>query len=88
MELVAEKYKLTDIGQIPSDWEVIELGKIFKLTSGKTKPAVLFENPVDEISSVHFSIFFTAVCIGRAMPCYKHGDDKCLRPGSFHCRRN
>lgn len=33
---------------IPSDWEVMELGKIFKLTSGKTKPAVLFENPVDE----------------------------------------
>ena len=33
---------------IPSDWEVMELGKIFKLTSGKTKPAVLFENPADE----------------------------------------
>jgi type I restriction enzyme S subunit len=26
----------------------MELGKIFKLTSGKTKPAMLFENPVDE----------------------------------------
>jgi|SRR6218665_60038 len=33
---------------IPSDWKVTELGKIFNLTSGKTKPAVLFENPVGE----------------------------------------
>ena len=33
---------------IPSDWEIMELGKIFKLTSGKTKPLVLFQNPIDE----------------------------------------
>jgi len=33
---------------IPSDWEVTELGNIFKLTSGKTKPTVLYENILDE----------------------------------------
>lgn len=33
--------------EIPSDWEVIELGEVFKLTSGKTKPEVLFEETID-----------------------------------------
>lgn len=33
---------------IPSDWEVKELGSIFKLTSGKTKPVLLYDSPMDE----------------------------------------
>lgn len=34
--------------EIPRNWEVKELGDIFKLTSGKSKPEILFENPIDE----------------------------------------
>lgn len=41
-------YKDSQIGKIPVDWEVKELGKIFNLTSGKTKPKILFENPLNE----------------------------------------
>lgn len=33
---------------IPEDWDVKELGKLFKLTSGKTKPKFIFENPINE----------------------------------------
>lgn len=33
---------------IPSDWEILHLGEIFKLTSGKTKPSELFDEHVDE----------------------------------------
>ncbi len=34
--------------EIPSDWEVIKLGEIFKLTSGKTKPKLLLKSPMDK----------------------------------------
>lgn len=34
--------------EIPIDWEIIPLGEVFKLTSGKTKPNDIFEKPVDE----------------------------------------
>lgn len=40
-------YKQTPLGLIPSDWEVIPLGEVFKLTSGKTKPNELFDEPID-----------------------------------------
>ena len=33
--------------EIPSDWELIRLGEVFKLTSGKTKPNELFDEPLD-----------------------------------------
>lgn len=33
--------------EIPVDWEFIPLGEIFKLTSGKTKPIELFDEPID-----------------------------------------
>lgn len=35
MELVAEKYKQTEVGLIPSDWEVKELGTILTFGSGR-----------------------------------------------------
>ena len=35
MELVADKYKQTEMGLIPSDWEVRELGYLLKFGSGK-----------------------------------------------------
>jgi len=34
--------------EIPGDWEVIPLGEVFKLTSGKTKPNVLSDEPTDD----------------------------------------
>jgi len=34
MELVAEKYKQTEIGLIPSDWEVKKLGDVIKVIGG------------------------------------------------------
>lgn len=34
--------------EIPSDWEFISLGVVFKLTSGKTKPYELFDEPIDD----------------------------------------
>jgi len=34
--------------EIPEDWKLIKLGEVFKLTSGKTKPNDLFNEPVDE----------------------------------------
>ncbi|MBK9961984.1 MAG: restriction endonuclease subunit S [Saprospiraceae bacterium] len=34
--------------EIQSDWEFIPLGEVFKLTSGKTKPNKLFDEPIDE----------------------------------------
>lgn len=34
--------------EIPSDWEVITLGEVFKLTSGKTKPNELFDEPFED----------------------------------------
>lgn len=33
--------------EIPSDWEFIPLEEVFKLTSGKTKPNELFDEPID-----------------------------------------
>ncbi|MCF8372100.1 MAG: restriction endonuclease subunit S [Bacteroidales bacterium] len=33
---------------IPSDWEEVHLGKVFKLTSGKTKPCILVSEPKGE----------------------------------------
>jgi type I restriction enzyme S subunit len=33
--------------EIPGDWELIRLGEVFKLTSGKTKPNELFDEPLD-----------------------------------------
>lgn len=36
MELVAEKYKQTEVGLIPSDWELVELGSISNISSGGT----------------------------------------------------
>lgn len=41
-------YKDSPLGKIPGDWEVKELGEIFKLTSGKTKPILLLESPKNE----------------------------------------
>jgi len=41
-------FKSSGIGPIPGDWEVIELGNIFKLSSGKTKPKDLSEYPSNE----------------------------------------
>lgn len=34
--------------EIPSDWEFMPLGEVFKLTSGKTKPNELFDEPIDD----------------------------------------
>ena len=33
-----EKQKETDIGLVPESWEVVEIGDIFKFSSGKTRP--------------------------------------------------
>ena len=34
MELIKEKYKQTDVGLIPSDWDAKELGQVVKLSQG------------------------------------------------------
>jgi type I restriction enzyme S subunit len=34
--------------EMPSDWEMIPLGEVFKLSSGKTKPNILFDEPFDD----------------------------------------
>ena len=41
-------FKPSPIGPIPYDWDVIALGNIFKLSSGKTKPKYLSEFPSNE----------------------------------------
>jgi type I restriction enzyme S subunit len=41
--MAAIKNKQTQV-----DWEVIPLGEVFKLTSGKTKPNVLFDEPFED----------------------------------------
>lgn len=48
IDKIINGYKHSPVGLIPSDWEVMELGEIFKLTSGKTKPIILVENPIDK----------------------------------------
>ena len=42
MELVAEKYKRTEVGLIPSDWEVKKLGDIFEFKNGLNKEKEFF----------------------------------------------
>jgi type I restriction enzyme, S subunit len=48
--IISDQFKDSPLGKIPSDWEIEELGDIFKLTSGKTKPKTLLENPINEKS--------------------------------------
>ncbi|MBS4035863.1 MAG: restriction endonuclease subunit S [Ignavibacterium sp.] len=43
--LNGEPQKQTEIGPIPKSWEVIELGKLFKLSSGKGRPKDISELP-------------------------------------------
>ncbi len=40
--------KLTKFGNLPKDWQMTELGKLFKLSSGKSKPSLLLDNPINE----------------------------------------
>jgi type I restriction enzyme S subunit len=42
MELVAGSYKQTDIGLIPSDWELISLGELFDFKNGLNKEKKFF----------------------------------------------
>lgn len=47
-ENIKSKINISKIDKIPIDWQEKELGKIFKLTSGKTKPQLILENPKDK----------------------------------------
>lgn len=42
MKLTAEKYKQTEVGLIPSDWEVISLGEVFEFKNGLNKEKHFF----------------------------------------------
>lgn len=42
MELVKEKYKQTEVGLIPNDWEVKRLGEIFEFKNGLNKEKEFF----------------------------------------------
>jgi len=41
------KLKETEIGMVPEDWEVVRLGSIFSITSGKTRPKMLKKTATD-----------------------------------------
>jgi type I restriction enzyme S subunit len=43
-----EPQKQTEIGPIPKSWEVVEIGDVFKFTSGKTKPKDTSREPTAE----------------------------------------
>jgi type I restriction enzyme S subunit len=43
-----EPQKLTEVGLIPKSWEVVEIGDVFKFTSGKTKPKDTSREPTAE----------------------------------------
>ena len=43
-----EPQKQTEIGLVPESWEVVEIGDVFKFTSGKTKPKGTISTPTDE----------------------------------------
>ena len=43
-----EPKKQTEIGPVPESWEVVEIGDIFKFTSGKTKPKDTSRKPTTE----------------------------------------
>ena len=55
MELVAEKYKQTEVGLIPSDWEVKTIGDIFTFysTSNFSKAEMTFDG---EVGCVHYGL--------------------------------
>ena len=44
MEVVESRFKETEIGLIPEDWEVVRLGEVVKIIKGK-KPEILNESP-------------------------------------------
>ncbi|OJW85608.1 restriction endonuclease subunit S [Thiobacillus sp. 65-1402] len=43
-----EPQKQTEIGPVPESWEVVEIGDVFKFTSGKTKPTDTAPEPSAE----------------------------------------
>jgi type I restriction enzyme S subunit len=43
-----EPQKQTEIGLVPESWEVVEIGDVFKFTSGKTKPKDTSREPTAE----------------------------------------
>ena len=43
-----EPQKQTEVGLIPKSWEVVEIGDVFKFTSGKTKPKDTSREPTAE----------------------------------------
>ncbi len=43
-----EPQKQTEIGPVPESWEVVEIGDVFKFTSGKTKPKDTSREPTDD----------------------------------------
>ena len=43
-----EPQKQTEIGPVPESWEVVEIGDVFKFTSGKTKPKDTAPEPSTE----------------------------------------
>ena len=45
-----EPQKQTEIGPIPESWEVVEIGGVFKFTSGKTKPKDTNTKRTDDLS--------------------------------------
>lgn len=55
MELVADKYKETEVGKIPSDWEVKTIGEIFTFysTSNYSKAEMLLNG---EVGCVHYGL--------------------------------
>jgi type I restriction enzyme S subunit len=46
--LRGELQKQTEIGLVPESWEVVEIGDVFKFTSGKTKPKDTRREPTAE----------------------------------------
>ena len=43
-----EQYKETELGLLPESWEIVRLGDIFKLASGKSRPMQITQTLTDE----------------------------------------
>jgi type I restriction enzyme S subunit len=43
------KLKKTEIGEIPEDWGVVRLGKVLKLSSGKSRPSQISNNQTEKM---------------------------------------
>jgi type I restriction enzyme S subunit len=49
IEKLGLRLKKTKIGEIPEDWEVVKLGKVLKLSSGKSRPSQISNDQTEKM---------------------------------------